>query len=302
QVFHEVAAGRRALDNRLWPAACCLTPLTILCGCPGYQREQTRECDKRKLGQPRNQPEHCHHAGRNPQRTRTSAYLPGESCTHLRTTGHVRDHDAGRGGDDQRGDLRYESVSNRDDRVARSSFAERHTALYNTHENPANDIDGSDQKAGYGISLHELGRTVHRTVEVRLTRYLVAPPAGFIFIYETCREVGIDRHLLARHCIERETGCYLGHTPGTLRDDDEIDAHKDDEDHQSHGEIATHHELAERLNHRACMSFGEYESGTAHVQGKPEEGEQEQQRGKAAEIQWIGGLQCHQQNHYGDAD
>src|SRR5690606_1151485 len=155
---------------------------------------------------------------------------------------------------------------------------------------------------GYGISLHELGRTVHRTVEVRLTRYLVAPPAGFIFIYETCREVGIDRHLLARHCIERETGCYLGHTPGTLRDDDEIDAHKDDEDHQSHGEVAAHHELAERLNHRACMSFGEYESGTAHVQGKPEEGEQEQQRGKAAEIQWIGGLQCHQQNHYGDAD
>src|SRR5690606_29805490 len=54
QVFHEVAAGRRALDNRLWPAACCLTPLTILCGCPCYQREQTRECDKRKLGQPRN--------------------------------------------------------------------------------------------------------------------------------------------------------------------------------------------------------------------------------------------------------
>src|SRR5690606_8997132 len=131
QVFHEVAAGRRALDNRLWPAACCLTPLTILCGCPCYQREQTRECDKRKLGQPRNQPEHCHHAGRNPQRTRTSAYLPGESCTHLRTTGHVRDHDAGRGGDDQRGDLRYESVSNREDRVARSSFTERHTALNN---------------------------------------------------------------------------------------------------------------------------------------------------------------------------
>ena len=86
---------------------------------------------------------------------------------HARAAGGVRDHDAGGGADDQRRDLRDETVADREDRVLRQRLADRQAALERADEDAADDVDGRDEQAGDRVALHELGGTVHRAVEVR---------------------------------------------------------------------------------------------------------------------------------------
>jgi hypothetical protein len=75
--------------------------------------------------------------------------------------------------------------------------------------------------------------------------------AGFLFVDEARRQIGVDRHLLAGHGVQGETRGHFGDAAGTLGDDDEIHDHQDREDDQADDEIALHDQLAEGLDHEA---------------------------------------------------
>ena len=99
--------------------------------------------------------------------------------------------------------------------------------LQNADRDAAEEVDEHDHDRRDRVALDELRRAVHRAVEVgflgdlrrRRLRFVVGDQAGV--------EVGVDRHLLAGHRVEREAGADLGHATGTVRDHDELDHDED---------------------------------------------------------------------------
>ena len=63
--------------------------------------------------------------------------------------------------------------------------------------------------------------------------------------------VGVDRHLLAGHRVEREARRDFGDALRAARDHDELDRHEDRKDDQPDDQVSAHDELAERGNDRA---------------------------------------------------
>ena len=145
--------------------------------------------------------------------------------------------------------------------------------LEHADEEAADDVDEEDQDAGGGVAADELGRTVHRAVEVRFLAHFLAALARLFLGQEARVEIGVDRHLLAGHRIEREARADLGHAARTARDHRELDHDEDREHHQADREVAADHELAERLDHlagrpRAVVAVQQHHAGRGDVQGE----------------------------------
>src|ERR687896_135391 len=82
------------------------------------------------------------------------------------------------------------------------------------------------------ISAPAISGAVHRAVEVGLVTDLLAALAGLLVGDLAGVQVGVDRHLLAGHGVEREAGGNLGHAPRAVRYDHELDHDEDQEDHE----------------------------------------------------------------------
>ena len=129
--------------------------------------------------------------------------------------------------------------------------AEIEVMLPHADRQATDDVDHQDQDAGYGVAADELGCTVHGTIEIGLATHLFAPHAGLCLIDQAGIEIRIDRHLLARHGVQGETGGHLGDASGPLGDDHEIDDHQDGEDDHPDDVVPAHHEVPETLDHLA---------------------------------------------------
>jgi hypothetical protein len=129
--------------------------------------------------------------------------------------------------------------------------------------------------AGDGVALYELGGAVHGAVEGALVLQVLAAPARVGFVDQAGREVGIDRHLLARHGIQAEAGGHFGDAAGALVDDHQADDGQDDEDDDADDEVAAHEERAERLDDlaggvRSGVAVRQDEARRRQVQGQPD--------------------------------
>ena len=91
------------------------------------------------------------------------------------------------------------------------------------HREAANDVDEQDQDAGDGVAAHELAGTVHGAEEVGFLGHFLAPLAGLGFADQAGVEVGVDRHLLARHRVKREARGDFGDPAGAFGDHNEVD-------------------------------------------------------------------------------
>ena len=77
-------------------------------------------------------------------------------------------------------------------------------------------------------------------------------------------------------------------------------------DEPDHGVVAAD-EHAEGLDDmpgpgRPGLALGQDQAGGRHVQAQAHHRGDEQQRGKAAELQWLGGVEGHQQDQHGDGE
>ena len=104
-----------------------------------------------------------------------------------------------------------------------------------------------DDDAGDRVAADELAGTVHRPVKVRLLRDLLAAPLGLGFVDDAGVQVGVDRHLLAGHGVQREPRGHFADARGALGDHDELNHEDDHEDDDADDELVAGHELAERL-------------------------------------------------------
>jgi len=174
--------------------------------------------------------------------------------------------------------------------------------LQHADHQPAHHIDQHNHDAGYRIAAHKLGSTVHRPVELRFLRNLGTPFACHILADQPGIEIGVNRHLLARHCIQSEARTDFGDTSGALGDDHEIDNNQDDEHHQSHRVVTADQKMAKRFDHLACgsgpgVSLQQHHAGGSHIERQTQQGGDQQHRREHRKIKRPGGIHRHQQNH-----
>jgi hypothetical protein len=236
-----------------------------------------------------------------------SEQLPGHLFAQILIAGYARHDDTGGGGNHQRRYLCHQTVADGQQRVVAGGGGEAHVVLHDADDQSADDVDQHDDDAGHGVAAHELGSTVHRPVEVGFLRDFGAPPPRVILADQPGIQIGVDRHLLARHRVQGKPRRDFGDTAGAFGDDHEIDQHQYDEHHQTHRVVAAHQEVAERLDHLARrvgagMAFEQHHTGGSHVERQAQQGGQQQHRREHREFQRLGGVQTDQQHDHRQRD
>jgi hypothetical protein len=92
---------------------------------------------------------------------------------------------------------------------------------------PAHDVDQQHQEARDRVAAHEFRSAVHGAEEAGFVFQGLAAAPRVLFVDQARGQVGIDRHLFARHGIEVEARRHLGDAAGALGDDHEIHDHQD---------------------------------------------------------------------------
>ena len=106
-----------------------------------------------------------------------------------------------------------------------------------------------------------------------------AEPIGLGLIDVAGAQVVVDRHLLARHGVEAESGGDLGDALATLGDDDELRDRDDQEDDHTDGNVAADHEVAERADDLAGVGLQQDEPRRGDGDREPEQcGDQDDRR------------------------
>ena len=216
-------------------------------------------------------------------------------------------HDARCSRNDQRRNLRHQTVAHGQQRITPDCLAQPHAVLQQPHRNPAHQVDQKDDHAGDGVPAHELGCAVHCAIKIRFASDLATPRARFAFVDESRIQVGIDRQLLARHRVEGEARRHLGDAPGALGNDDEIDDDQDQENHEADRDIAADQEIAEGFDHlarsvRSRLSPHQNNAGGGDVERQTQQGGQQQHRGKHRKIERAPRIQAHQHHDHRQRD
>ena len=166
---------------------------------PCRRAGKRRNQQERQGGQARQQRQNAGRGGGDHQRVRAGSQLRGQLAMHLAFDGALGHDDTGRGGDQQRGDLRHQPVADRQGRVGRERTFDGHVRPEQAHRQTAENVDQRDDQGADGVAADELAGAVHRAVEAAFLGQFGAAFAGGGFIDGAGRKVRVDRHLLAWH-------------------------------------------------------------------------------------------------------
>ena len=178
-----------------------------------------------------------------------------------------------------------QAVADRQQRELVHGLAERDALLDDADDDAADEVDQRDHDAGDGVALDELRGAVHRAVEVGLLGDLGAALARLLVGDLARVEVGVDRHLLARHRVEGEARGDLGHAPGAVRDDDELDDDEDQEDDQADDDVAADDEVAERGHDVPGVAVQQDQARDGDVDREAEERREQQEGRERGEVE-----------------
>ncbi len=243
----EVLARRRRSGSR----RSRLPGRRFLSQAPRHRPESAADRQERNLRQSRNDRDDEQHARRHHQGLRVREYLFAELGSQPRLgAGPRNDHAAGNG-DHQRRDDRNQTVSDRQHRVGLEGMLQVHAVLDDADQESRQDVDGRDQNARDCVPLRESRRAVHGAVEFSLGGQLAPPLTRFRFVDQARVQVRVDRHLLARHRVQGETGRHLRDTHRAMVDHHVLNRDQHQEDHHADDVVAAHHERAERLDDAA---------------------------------------------------
>ena len=215
-----------------------------------------------------------------------------------------------RGGGDrqhQRGQLCHQRVADREHDISLRGVAHRHLMADHAEDQAADDVDREDQEASDSIALHELGRTVHRAIEIGFGRHLDAPRPRLVGRHQPGVEIGVDRHLLAGQGIEGEARADFGDAARALGDDDHVDDHQHREHDDADDIVAADQEGAERLDdmagrRAAFMPVDQNDARRGDVEAEPEQGGEQQHGRESGEIERLLRIERHHQHREADHD
>ena len=151
---------------------------------------------------------------------------------------------------------------------------------------------------GDDVALHELHRAVHRAVELALAREGARGGRAPRAVDVPGAQLGVDRHLLAGHGVEREARPDLGDALGALRDHDELDDREDHEDDGADDVVAAHDELAERVDDLARVGLQQDEPRRRDVEREPEQRREQEQRRERRDLERLGHVERHEQQRH----
>ena len=188
-------------------------------------------------------------------------------------------------------------------------IGEAQALLHDADDHAADDVDHHDEQAGDGVAADEFRGAVHGAEEAGFVFQVLAPPPRLLFVDQAGIEIGVDRHLLARHGVQVEARRDFGDAARALGDDHEIHDHEDREHDDADDEIAAHHEVAERLDDvaggvRAFVAVGENEPRRGEVERQPQHGRDQQHGRERGELERrLDEQRRHQDQHRkGDRD
>ena len=179
--------------------------------------------------------------------------------------------------------------------------------LHDADDHAADDVDEDDEQAGDGVAAHEFRGAVHGAEKAGFVFQMPAAPPRFLLVDQAGIEVGVDRHLLARHGVQMEARRDFGDAPGAFGDDHEIHDHQDREYDDADDEIAAHDEIAERLDDvagspRALVPMGEDEACRGEIEREPQHGRDQQHRREGRELERRLDEQRRHQDQHGKRD
>ncbi len=274
---------------------------------PCQAGQQARHQQEHGVGHARDQTQPGEDASGGVEHSWALEHLTDHLFAEVLVGAHPRHHDAGRGADDQRRDLRHQAVADGQQGVVLRRLRKRQVVLQHADKQPTDNVDNHDQDAGHCVATHELAGTVHRAEEVRFLRDLLPPLAGLGLADHAAVEVGVDRHLLAGHRVQREACTYFGDPACALGDHHKIDDDQDDEDDDADRIVAANHKVAERFDHFACrigasVTGDQDHPGRCDVERQAQQCGEQQEGGEHRKIQRLAGVERHQQDDHRQRD
>ena len=219
----------------------------------------------------------------------------------------LRHEQAGAGRDDEGGDLRHEPVADRQQRVGLRRGREGQILLRDADDDAGDDVDEGDDEAGDRVAANEFRGAVHGAVEIAFVLEIAPALPRLRLVDEAGREIGVDRHLLARHAVQAEARGDFGDASRTLGDDDEIHHDEDREHDHADDEIAAHHEIAEGLDDvagggRALVPMAQDETRRGEVEREAQHRRHQQHGRERGEFERPLDEQRHHQDEDGEGD
>ena len=197
--------------------------------------------------------------------------------------------------------MRHQTITNGQQCVGAGGITKTHIVLQDTNNDPTDDVDECNQQARYRVSAHKLGCAVHCPEKGRFILKTLTTGFCLFLVNQTRIEIGINRHLFARHGIKCETRRNFCDTTGTLGDDDEVHNHQNRKHDNADNEIAPHGKLPKGLDDMPCrtrsgVTIGEDQPGGCHVQSQPQHGRDQQHGWKDGEFKGC----CNKQRDHQD--
>ena len=256
---------------------------------------------------------HARHQAQNGQNARSNeqsrdiGQLRSGLLGHRLGCGHPGHDDGGGQRQEQGWNLGNQAVTNGQEHINARRVAHGQIVLPDANRQTTHDVDDQNQQACHGVTADEFGSTVHGAEEIRLLGQLFPAFFGGFLIDHTRVQIGIDRHLLARHGVQCEARIDLGHTTRTLGHHKEVHDHQNHKDDETNNVISTDHELAKRSNHLArrlgaFVAIDQDDPGRGHVQGQTQHGGEQQNRRKRRKFQRLARTDGDHDDHQADHD
>ena len=255
----------------------------------GHQPAEQREGQERQAG---NDAEHRHRHRGEKERVRIAAQLVDDRLVGRAASAALGDQEAGGERNDEGRNLGHEPVADRELGEDVGGGGEGERVPGDADDDAAENVDGEDDQAGDRVAADEFRRAVHRAEESALLLELAPARLRHLLVDEAGREVGVDRHLLARNGVEGEARADLGDAGRALGDDEEVDRHQDEEDDDADDEIAAHHQPGEAADDvarrgRPLLAAREDEPGGRDVEREPQDRRDEQHGREGRELERL---------------
>jgi hypothetical protein len=223
------------------------------------------------------------------QHVRAREHLCRQVDAERAVGGDARDHQPHRDRKQERRQRRHQRVADREERKRLQRFERTHRVVGAPDHDAADQVEDDDHERRDRIAFDELAGAVHRAVKIRLSLHDGAFAAGRFGVEHAGVDLGIDRHLLAGHRVEREARRNFRDALRTRSDNDELDRHQDREDDQPDDQVAAHDEGSEGRDDRADpafeMALGEDQPRRRNVERQTKERRDQQRGSKRRELE-----------------
>ena len=205
-------------------------------------------------------------------------------------------------GNQQRRNLRDQTIANGQYRIQRYGLASTHAVLQHARGKSAQNIDRHNHQAGDGVAFDELHGAVHRPEQLAFPGQLVTLVAGLRPIDQAAAQVTVDGHLLARQRIQAKARRHFGDPLRALGNHQKIDDGDNQKNHQPHRQIAPHHKVAKGLDNIPRILLQQDQAGSGNRQRQTKHRGQQQQCRKRRKCQRAGQIERQHDQQAGDAN